>query len=104
MRETAVKMPGHEKPLSFRMLVRQTTAELSHVSQWVWVGKFSLFRRSAETSLGAAGMSACATSGTFLPTLQQTFEGPRGEPALPGFGKAHPIMGRPPDATPHLLQ
>src|SRR5450759_1104156 len=33
--ETAVKMPGHEKPLSFRMAVRQTAAEWSHVNQWV---------------------------------------------------------------------
>src|SRR5665811_474921 len=32
--ETAVKMPGHEKPLSFWMVVRQTAAELSHVNQW----------------------------------------------------------------------
>jgi hypothetical protein len=29
--ETAVKMPGHEKPLSFRMAVRKTPAELWHV-------------------------------------------------------------------------
>jgi hypothetical protein len=40
------------------------------------MGKLSWLRRSAETSLGAAGMSACATSanGTSLVTLLQTFE------------------------------
>ncbi|HEX7423790.1 MAG TPA: hypothetical protein VF311_07880, partial [Terriglobales bacterium] len=37
--ETAVKMPGHEKPLSFWMVVRQTAAELSHVNQWVLDGQ-----------------------------------------------------------------
>src|ERR1035437_520014 len=37
--ETAVKMPGHEKPLSFWMPVRQTAAELSHVTQWVMGGQ-----------------------------------------------------------------
>jgi hypothetical protein len=37
--ETAVKMPCHEKPLSFRMAVRQTAAELSHVNQWVMGGQ-----------------------------------------------------------------
>jgi hypothetical protein len=29
--ETAVKMPSHEKPLSFRMVVRKTTAKHWHV-------------------------------------------------------------------------
>ena len=39
MWEAAVKMPGHEKPLSFGMLVRQTAAELSHVNQWSMGGQ-----------------------------------------------------------------
>ena len=32
-------MPGHEEPLSFRMAVGQTAAELSHVTQWVMGGQ-----------------------------------------------------------------
>jgi len=61
-----VKMPGYEEPLSIGMAVRQTSAELSHINQWILDGQIltaAELLRSAETSLGAAATSGCATSG-----------------------------------------
>ncbi len=68
MRKAAVEMPGHKQPSAGRKLVGQTAARNLHDTV---VGQRALDSqveaKSAETSLGAADTSVCATC-TYLPT------------------------------------
>ena len=73
MRKAAVEMPGHKQPSAGRKLVGQTAARNLHdtivgqqaVDSQLLDSQFEA--KSAETSLGAADTSVCATC-TYLPT------------------------------------
>jgi hypothetical protein len=62
MGKAAVEMPSHKEPFSGWILVRETAAKIVHTGI-VGLGPATFSRRgdSAETSLGAADTSVCAT-------------------------------------------
>ena len=71
MGKTAVKMPGQKKPFPLRVLVRKTAAKVSH-SAIVGCAALDSHCKIAETSLGAADTSVCATYVTSKPTTPES--------------------------------
>ena len=60
MGKAAVKMPRQEEPFPLRVLVRETPAKVAHMGI-VRSSFVNSHLKSAETSLGAADTSVCAT-------------------------------------------
>jgi hypothetical protein len=64
--KAALEMPGYEEPFAFRKLVGEAAVEGSHISVVVAMIVDSHATKPAETSLGAADMSVCATCSQLL--------------------------------------